>query len=317
MKTLDLVIPVFNEERVLPILFERLETVFSPIALSACEIAACRFIFVDDGSSDSTAALITSWIRSGRKNAALLRLSRNFGHQSAVSAGIGQSKAEVVGIIDADLQDPPGVLLEMLKFLNQGYDVVYGERRKRKASLFKRSCYWFFYRFLRLISDVPVPVDAGDFCVMNRRVVDALLSLPEKLRFVRGLRSWVGFRQAGYPYSRPDRAAGDSKYTMKMLYQLATDGVASLSIRPLRLTQAALFFSLFILVMLVLGGLILFFQMGDSSYQSVWFLLAYLLIGFTSSLQIFCLYIIGAYLGRTYLEVKDRPTYVVMEVIDG
>ena len=315
MKTLEIIIPVFNEEEVLTELFLRLEKSLAPELLQAAGVSGCRYLFVDDGSTDSTAALITARIQDGMA-AKLLRFSRNFGHQNAVSAGLTHSTGDLVAVIDADLQDPPELLPGMIQALNEGFDVVYGERAKRDAKWYMRICYWAFYRLLRLISDVPVPVDAGDFCVMERRVVDAICNLPERLRFVRGLRSWVGFKQLAFPYSRPNRAAGESKYNLKSLYRLATDGVASLSIRPLRITQAVLFFSLFITLFFLTIGLALFFSVNQQTEYGWWFLLTYLLIGFTSSLQIFCLYIIGAYVGRAYLEVKERPGFVIMEIIN-
>lgn len=316
MKTLEIIIPVLNEQEVLSQLFSRLERSLAPELLGPAGVKNYRYLFVDDGSTDSTAALITDRIHSGMP-AKLLRFSRNFGHQNAVSAGLTHSTGDIVAIIDADLQDPPELLIGMIQALGRGYDVVYGERAKRDAKWYMRLCYWMFYRLLRLISDVPVPVDAGDFCVMNRRVVDAICNLPERLRFVRGLRSWVGFKQLAFPYSRPNRVAGESKYNLRSLYKLATDGVASLSIRPLRITQAVLFFSLFITLLFLAIGLVLFFRVDQQTEHGLWFLMTYLLIGFTSSLQIFCLYIIGAYVGRAYLEVKERPGFVIMEIIHG
>jgi dolichol-phosphate mannosyltransferase len=313
-KSIDIVIPVFNEEEVFEALWKRLSGCFSPEAAARHGLGAVRFIFVDDGSRDQTAKLISEKIAAGA-SITLVRLSRNFGHQCALTAGLDQSNADLVAIIDADLQDPPELILEMAKKIGDGFDVVYGERRRRKGNPLKTFLYWAYYRILRFLSDVEIPVDAGDFCVLTREVLLALRSLPEKLRFSRGLRSWVGFRQAAFPYDRPRRALGHTKYSLGKLYQLATDGIASMSIQPLRVIQGTLVLSLlatFLFVMLVVAQ---FLRLEHEDPMSLWFLGAYLLVAFTSSLQIACLYIMAAYVGRTYLEVKSRPAYIVKEIV--
>ena len=313
--SLDVVIPVYNEEAVLEQLFEKLSTVFSDERSRKRNISQVHFLFIDDGSTDGSARIIAEQLRNGFPGT-LYRLTRNFGHQNAVSAGMSYATADVVGIIDADLQDPPEVLHEMIDTWRTGADVVFGERRKRKEAAFKVFCYWIYYRILSVLSETPLALDSGDFCLMDRKVVAALNALPERLRFVRGLRSWVGFRQVGLPYERDARAAGRSKYTLRRLYFLATDGIASMSIRPLRVAQ--LFTVLFGIG--ALGFLFLSLQRylayrptGDR--MALYFLVTYMVVSAASAANLICVYILSAYVGRTYLEVKNRPSFIVMEVV--
>lgn len=311
---LDIIIPVFNEAEVIGLTITKLVDDFSPQNLRENGIRDAHFIFIDDGSTDSTANIIASRIRAGLP-ATLVRLSRNFGHQNAVTAGLATATADVVGIIDADLQDPPAALLGMLKVWRGGFDVVYGERKKRKESLFKVACYWAYYRILAFLSEVPVALDSGDFCLLDMRVVSALQALPEKLRFPRGLRAWVGFRQAAFPYERAAREAGESKYSLQKLYYLATDGIASLSIRPLKITQ--LFSIVFLLLSLALASISLskWLTLSRDNPVSLWFLATFVLISFGHFVTLLCIYVMSAYIGRTYLEVKARPTYIVLETV--
>ena len=311
----QLIIPMYDEEAVIPVLLPRLAAVFTPQRLAQAGVGGCEFLFVDDGSTDRSSAMLSEAIHDGFP-ARLVRLSRNFGHQAAVTAGLDACDADVVGIIDADLQDPPEEILRMLERWREGYHVVYGVRRERKESLFKRASYDVFYRALSFLSERLIPRDAGDFCVIDRRVVEALRALPERIRFLRGLRAWVGFRQIAHEYERMAREHGSPKYTFRKLYLLATDGLASSSIRPLRLTQllsliffvAALGISGWALMASVFGG------SGDPVRSLLLASLAFTSIGFF--LIFLCFYVIGAYLGRAYLEIKGRPSYVVMEVVN-
>jgi polyisoprenyl-phosphate glycosyltransferase len=311
--TLDLVIPIWNEEAVLGLLFERLAEAFSPARCAQSGIASVRYVIVDDGSRDRSAEMVRSAIERGAP-AVLLRLSRNFGHQAAVSAGLDHATADLVAVIDADLQDPPELVHEMTARWREGFDVVYGVRQRRKENVLKVAGYWAFYRLVAFLSDLQVPLDGGDFGLMDQRVVAALRSLPETLRFPRVLRAWVGFRQTGVAYDRPERQGGHTKYTLGRLYRLATDGVASSSVRPLQLAQV-FSFSYFVL-MFVLGVVVLRrLVFSDEPGVSPALLLTYLLIASGSFVQSLCLYILGAYVGRTYLEVKRRPAYLVMETV--
>ena len=313
LQTLDIVVPVWNEEKVIDLLVQRLTTVFSQSNCAAHSLRRWRVIFVDDGSTDSTAELIRRHIETGFL-AVCLRFSRNFGHQPAVSAGLDHADADAVAVIDADLQDPPELIWEMLARLRDDHDVVYAQRSRRTDSMIKRLGCWGFYRLIALLSETEVPLDSGDFCLMTRRVVVAIRSLPEHLRFPRVLRAWVGFRQVAVTYSRPNRAAGLSKYSWKRLYRLATDGVVSASIRPLRIAQ------IFAWCYMALSGLALVaFAAGHGSLVAdPGFILSLLLVMNLSGfgLTMFCIYILGAYMGRMYLEVKSRPTYLIMEILD-
>jgi polyisoprenyl-phosphate glycosyltransferase len=311
--SLDLVIPVWNEEAVLPLLFARLREAFSPERCAASGIGSVRYVLVDDGSQDRTAETIRAEIERGLP-ALLLRLSRNFGHQAAVSAGLDHAHADLVAVIDADLQDPPELIHEMTACWRRGHEIVYGVRRRRQENPLKVAGYWAFYRLIALLSDLKIPLDGGDFGLMDQRVVAALRALPETLRFPRVLRAWVGFRQTGVEYDRPGRQAGATKYTLRRLYRLATDGVASSSVRPLQLAQVFSFS--YFLLMFALGLVILrrlLFAQSTGMPPSV--LVTYLLIVSASFVQSLCMYILGAYVGRTYLEVKRRPTYLVMETV--
>ena len=312
-QTLDLIIPLYNEAEVLGLLFETLDKTFSPENLAPRNILSVRYLFVDDGSSDASARIISERIRAGAP-AVLYRLSRRFGHANAVSAGIDHATADLVAVIDADLQDPPAVVLEMIDRARDGYNVVFGQRRRRKENVAKRAGYWAFYRLVAFLADIKIPVDSGDFCLMDRRVVTALRDLPERLRFPRVLRAWVGFRQVGVEYERPPRQAGTSKYTVSKLYRLATDGIAAASIRPLKIAQLSSF--LFGLVAVALMFACILMLVGQvRTVLSLPFLLISLLIASGHALTMLCLYVFSAYLGRMYLEVKGRPSYIVMEEI--
>jgi dolichol-phosphate mannosyltransferase len=311
--SVDVVIPLYNEEEAVGPLLSRLLETFASARLAEEGVARVRHVVVDDGSTDRSAALVAEAIEAGFP-ALLLRLSRNFGHQSAVSAGLSHSGADLVAVIDADLQDPPELIFDMLRKWREGYDVVYARRRRRTGSLVKRAGYWLFYRLVAFLADIDVPLDSGDFCLLDRRVVKTIGDLPEKLRFPRVLRAWVGFRQTGVDYDRPPRQAGRAKYTLARLYRLATDGVVSASVRPLQVAQV--FSVTYLLVILALGALVLArLPLWSELGVPTWALISYLLILSGNFVQVFCIYILGAYVGRTYLESKGRPPYVIMEVV--
>jgi polyisoprenyl-phosphate glycosyltransferase len=313
--TLDVVVPIYNEAEGLTYLIDALDTAFSAANLTPRNIGHTRYLFIDDGSADDSARIIADRIGAGAP-AILYRLSRNFGHQHAVCAGLDFADADLVTVIDADLQDPPDVVLEMIDKVNEGYNVAFGRRRRRTETFIKRTGYWAFYRLINALSDITIPLDTGDFCVMDRNVVSALRSLPERLRFPRVLRAWVGFRQIGIEYDRPRRRAGVAKYNFRKLYRLATDGVTAASVRPLQIAQLSSF--VLGLVALALTTLFVLMVMGKiTALVPAPFLFTYILITSSNALTLLCLYVINAYLGRTYLEVKGRPSYIVMEVIDS
>jgi len=312
----NLVVPVFNESEALPVLLNELDQVFAPATMKDYGLGDVQFIFVDDGSTDDTAIQIAEAITNGLP-ARLIRLSRNFGHQAAVTAGLDAADGDVVGIMDADLQDPPNEMLAMLQLWRDGYDVVYGVRRKRKENLLKRSAYYIFYRLIAFFTENLIPTDSGDFSVIDRRALNAIRSLPENLRFVRGIRAWVGFSQTPHEYERDARRAGVPKYTFRRLYRLATDGIISSSIRPLRLTQGLAILFFFLSLVIGVGSLILMIKHGHSDLllTASLFLTAFCAVGFF--LVFFCFYVISSYVGRSYLELKGRPPYIVMETIGG
>lgn len=298
---LGLVIPCHNEAAVLPALLAELE------GLAKRWGGPVKVLLIDDGSSDETFEIIS---RAANANAAIacLRFSRNFGHQTAVYAGIFHSDADVVGIMDADLQDPPEVLLRMLEQWRAGYDVVYGVRQNRKEGLLLRGAYALFYRVFQKLSQVQMPLDAGDFCVMDRRVIEVLKSMPERSPFLRGLRSWVGFRQTGISYDRPVRAAGETKYNWSRLTNLAIQGVVSFSSVPLRLAAwlgllaSALGFVL--LLWAIVSALVL------DRIPPGWASLAVMIL-FFGGIQLIMLGVLGEYVGRIFEQVKNRPLFVI------
>jgi glycosyltransferase involved in cell wall biosynthesis len=310
--TLDLVIPVHDEEPVLPALLGALAKTFAEPERSRLGITAVTCLFVDDGSGDRSVETIQDCAPEGL-GIRILRLSRNFGHQAAISAGLAHSTADLVVVMDADLQDPPECVVEMVDRWREGYEVAYGQRRNREASPVLRILYPAFYRLFRWLSPIDVPVDAGDFSLMSRRVVDELNRLPESLRFPRGLRAWLGFPQIAVAYDRPARKAGQSSYGWRDLYHLATEGIASLSVRPLKIAQVLA------LVYLLLAGLgvsaLLFNLFGETELRTQLSIVILLLLT-SNSLILFCMYILGAYLGRAYTEVKGRPAYVVYEDLE-
>jgi dolichol-phosphate mannosyltransferase len=310
---ISIVIPAFNEGEGLRPLHHR---------LSACAASwdeDYELLLVDDGSNDNTLAVAEDLARHD-PHFKVLSLSRNFGHQPAVTAGLEHAHGDLVAVIDADLQDPPEELHRFFAKCREGYDVVYAIRTRRKEGPVKRLCYKLYYRLLAALASIAIPLDSGDFCVMNRRALTALNSLPERGRFIRGLRSWVGLRQTGLAYERQARAAGAPKYTLAKLTQLALDGIVNFSSKPLRLIVVAgvmlgLFSVLAAAVVLVqyacdwsIGGYNPRDQKGWTSLM--------LAVLFLSSAQLFCLGIIGEYVGRLFDEVKGRPVYLVGRTIN-
>ncbi len=308
----SLVIPVLNEANIVPVLYDRVSA-----ALDACG-EAYEVIVVDDGSTDETPELITA-IHQRDERWKLIRLSRNFGHQLAVSAGLQHSSGDAVAIIDGDLQDPPEVLSRLFAKWNEGYEVVYAVRRKRKEGIFKRAAYKTFYRLLSRLASVEIPLDAGDFCVMDRAVVDVLRAMPERTRFVRGLRSWAGFRQIGVEYERDARHSGEPKYTLRKLVSLATNGIISLSSRPLRIASwmgvtlcAASALLVVALLAWWLSGQRIF---GIHPSNSVGWTSIMSILLFLSGLQMLMIGIVGEYLARVFDEVKQRPAWIVAQAV--
>lgn len=309
---LSVIVPCFNEQEVIQATHQRLLDSLGDSPEFALEI-----VYVNDGSFDRTEAILFE-LAEGDSRVRVISLSRNFGHQPAVTAGLAHVVGDIVAILDADLQDPPEVILQMIDKWREGFDVVYGVRFKRKEGFFKRLWYASFYRLYGLLADIDVQADSGDFALLDRRVVNLINSLPEKNRFVRGLRAWVGFRQTGLVYERAARAAGKTKYPSHKLMKLAFDGIFNFSTAPLTIIfVTGLIISLAsVLVALVyiaarIGDFTIF---GRSPGDVPGFTTIILAMFFFSGVQLISLGILGEYLGRLYQEAKMRPTYVVKEV---
>jgi dolichol-phosphate mannosyltransferase len=307
---LSLVIPCYNESRVLPFLKERLQSSLAQMNLS------WEVILVDDGSRDDTFPQLAA-MHAEDARFKVISFSRNFGHQTAVFAGLSHALGDFVAVMDADLQDPPEFLATCLAKLNEGYDVVYAVRRQRKENIFKRTCYAAFYRGLKFIAEVEIPLDSGDFCLMRQRVVAVMRTMPERDVFVRGLRAWSGFRQTGIEYNRAARAAGETKYPFRKLVRLAMDGVFAFSAFPLRLATYLGFASLAISLAaaaLVLVWKIFNFQLFGHYPSEVpgWSSVVCLIL-FMGGVQFLILGVMGEFIGRIYNEVKQRPRWIIRE----
>ncbi|MEX0982233.1 MAG: glycosyltransferase family 2 protein [Bacteroidales bacterium] len=309
---ISIVIPLYNEEENVPHLYARL-TEAAPLWKEPYEI-----IFVDDGSYDQTLSLLQNLCKKD-KQIKTIRLSRNFGHQAAISAGIRQAKGDAVVIMDGDLQDPPEELPRFLEKWREGYQVVYAIRKNRKEPFFKKIAYKLFYRLLGMISNINMPLDSGDFCVMDRKVVQVLNNdMTEHSRFVRGLRAYAGFRQTGVEYERAERAAGEVKYTFRKLLKLALDGLLDFSTFPLRIATYLGFLiaipSFFVGLFFVIHRIFDFKFLGHSAADTPG--LASLAVGvfFLGGVIMIMLGVIGEYIGRIYFEVKKRPFYIIDEI---
>lgn len=302
------VIPCFNEAAVIKISIERIKKVISKINPKYEH----EIIFIDDGSTDETRKIIKK-IAEIDPVIKLLGLSRNFGHQAALQAGLNFALGSAVIIIDADLQDPPEIALEMINLWEKGYDVIYGKREKRKSeSFFKKFSAKLFYKLMTYFSDFEIPLDTGDFRLIDRKIIDALKEMPENSRYMRGLISWTGFRQTHVNYVRNERFAGKSKYSLRKMINLATDGLTAFSKTPLRIAS---YLGLLTSILSIIGIIyVLVVRLLTSIWVPGWATLT-LAILLTSSVQLFCLGIIGEYIGRNYLETKRRPLYFLEEKI--
>jgi len=298
-------IPIYNEETVVPELVRRTTAVLDALPGGPHEI-----VFVNDGSSDDTLEILESAALQDSR-LVIVDLSRNFGHQIALTAGLDQVSGDAVIIMDGDLQDPPEAIPTLVDHYCQGYDVVYGMRVNRKESWWLRGCYWIFYRMLATLSSIELPLDAGDFGLLSARVVVEIRRMPEHHRYVRGLRTWVGFRQIGVPIERSARHAGRSKYSPLKLLKLASDGIFAFSIVPLR--AAAIVGATAIALSALFALYVLYAKFWLRSPQG--FTALILTITFLSGINLFFLGIIGEYIGRVYEEVKARPHYVVRRIV--
>ena len=304
---LSAVVPVYNEDGSLGELHRRLTAVLEPLALPY------EVVLVDDGSRDCTADVMAGLCdRDPRVRA--VRLSRNFGHQAALAAGLQHVAGRAVVVLDADLQDPPELIPELVARWREGFQVVYAQRRQReREGWIKRWTAWVYYRVLRRLTRFEIPADTGDFCLMDRAVVDLLNSMPERNRYIRGLRAWVGFRQTAVRYTRPPRYAGEPKYSFGGSFGLALNGILSLSKVPLRL---ATYFGLLVSAASFLLGLwyVAERMAGRTDFVRGWASTVVIVL-FLGGVQLLTIGIIGEYLSRIYDEVKQRPLYVVSQRI--
>ena len=306
MVRISIIIPCYNEALNIRKIYERLGKSIAGITH--------EIIFVNDGSTDSTIEEI-AFLAQEDVRVKLLSLSRNFGHQIAITAGIECSSGDYVALIDADLQDPPEIIPKMLEKAEQGYDVVYGKRIKRKGDgVFKRLTAYFFYRSLNYLSQVDIPKDTGDFRIISRSVVEVLKIMPEKERFIRGMISWVGFRQTGFLYVREARHAGETKYPFSKMLKFAIDGITSFSTFPLRLASiAGLFFG-------SLSMLLLMYQLyqkifNGQNFVKGWASLIVIILG-VASIQFILIGIQGEYISRIFIETKNRPKFIINKKIN-
>lgn len=300
------VIPIYDEEKNIAELYSRLTKVLTALN------KPYEIIYVNDGSADDSINILHK-IADSDKKVKIIDLSRNFGHQIAISAGISFASGKAVIVMDGDLQDPPSVIPEFIKKWEEGFSVVYGIRKKRKESLFKRACYFIFYRIQEKISKIKIPLDVGDFCLMDRKVSDILKKMPERNRFIRGIRSWIGFSQVGVEYERDFRFRGKPKYSLRKLVRLAFDGIYAFSDIPLKIFLVFGFFVSLLCFILILYIIYLRLVYGTSVYGIATITVSILFLG---GIQLIAIGVIGEYIGRIYDEVKQRPVFVVKQLVN-
>ncbi len=303
---ISIVAPLYNETESFPALIARLNAVIDASSLTI------EVVLIDDGSRDKTATLMRQVALADARYHCVF-LSRNYGHQAALTAGVAAARAsEALFIIDGDLQDPPELLPRFYAKYREGYDVVFAIRKKRKETWTKRISYALFYRFIRSISYIDIPLDSGDFSLISRRVANVMIQMPEESRFIRGLRSWIGFEQIGIEYEREARSAGQSKYSFKMLRRLAYNGIFNFSEYPIKLVTRLGMVTLGVAVLYFIQTLIKKYFFGDVPQGFTALLFVIILF---SGVQLVALGIIGEYVLRIFFQTKGRPLYVVREVI--
>ncbi len=302
----SLLVPIYNEEETILELYHRLHTLMERLD------GAVELILVNDGSRDRSLQLMRE-LHQKDPRVSYLSLARNFGHQVAVTAGLNFARGQAIVILDADLQDPPELIPEMVEKWQQGYQVVYAQRiQRRKESWFKRFTAYLFYRLLKRLADVDIPTDTGDFCLMDRQVVDVLNAMPERNRYLRGLRAWIGFQQTSVRFERDPRFAGEVKYTFGKSLALAVNGLVSFSRVPLRLSTYIGLLAAAIAVLMAL--LVLYWRLFLPHSPLTGFTIILVAIFFLGAVQLVSIGILGEYIGRIYEEVKGRPLYTLAEV---
>jgi glycosyltransferase involved in cell wall biosynthesis len=311
---ISVVVPCFNDQEVVPLTHARLiEVLGSRIDIDL------EIVYIDDGSVDDTLATLNN-LADRESRAVVVSFTRNFGHQAAVTAGLQYANGDAVVVIDSDLQDPPEVIPAMLDKWREGYEIVYGIRASRQEGWFKRAAYTVFYRLIRSASQIDIPLDSGDFALIDRKAVDALNMLPERTRYVRGLRAWIGYRQIGIPYERPARAAGQSSYTVLKMARLAIDGITSFTSKPLTiifylgvLSSISSVLGFIFYLVLNLTGVRVY---GLSAQDVPGFTSIVLLLFLLSGIQLISIGVIGEYIARIYDEAKGRPLFLSRDVKD-
>lgn len=310
MKKISIVVPMYFEEEVAQECYNRIKKVTDEIS----EKYEYEIVFINDGSKDKTLEILEE-IASKDKNVKVISFSRNFGHQCAVTAGLKETTGDAVLIIDADMQDPPELLKEMIKYWEDGNEVIYAKRKKRKGeSTFKLLSAKLFYKALNGLSDVEIPKDTGDFRLADRKVVDVINSLPEHNKFLRGLFSWVGYKQIPIEYERQERFAGKTKYPLKKMLKLASDGIISFSTKPLKIIgkigMASIIISIIILIYSILS-----FIFKWNNLTAGWASIM-VTVTFFAGIQLLSLWIMSEYIGRIYDETKNRPQYIIDKKIN-
>ena len=309
MKRISLVIPMYFEEKVVDECYNRVSKVLKELKKYDYEI-----IFINDGSKDKTQELLEN-ISNKDKNVKIISFSRNFGHQAAVTAGLKETTGDAVIIMDADMQDPPEIIPDMVELWENGNEVIYGKRKSRKGeSKFKLLSAKAFYKILNALSDVDIPQDTGDFRLVDKKIVEKMNSLPEHNKFLRGLWSWLGFKQCAYEYDRKERFAGKTKYPLKKMLKLASDGIISFSSKPIKLVGMLGIISIVISFAILIYALISYFC-NLNNLSAGWTSLM-CAITFFAGVQLLSLWIISEYIGRIYDETKGRPQYIIDKKIN-
>ncbi|AYF09359.1 MULTISPECIES: glycosyltransferase family 2 protein [Bacillus] len=306
-KLISVVVPMYFEEEVAQECYNRLKSVMLQNDINY------EFVFVNDGSTDRTMEILSE-IAANDHRTKIVNFARNFGHQIAVTAGIAAAKGDAIVIIDADLQDPPEVIPELIAKWEEGYEVVYAKRKQRKGETwFKLLTAKYFYKFLNYMSDIDIPKDTGDFRIIDRKVADVFNQMTERNRFIRGMMSWVGFRQTYVEYERDERFAGETKYPLKKMIKFASDGIIAFSTKPLRIVMTLGLLSVLISIIVLLYTITV--KIIGSGTQTGWASIM-VAITFFSGIQLLGLGIVGQYIARIYDESKNRPIYIVKETIN-
>ncbi|MDA1646602.1 MULTISPECIES: glycosyltransferase family 2 protein [unclassified Bacillus cereus group] len=306
-KLISVVVPMYFEEEVAQECYNRLKSVMLQNNINY------EFVFVNDGSTDGTMEILSE-IAANDYRTKIVNFARNFGHQVAVTAGIAAAKGDAIVIIDADLQDPPEVIPELIAKWEEGYEVVYAKRKQRKGETwFKLLTAKYFYKFLNYMSDIDIPKDTGDFRIIDRKIADVFNQMTERNRFIRGMMSWVGFRQTYVEYERDERFAGETKYPLKKMIKFASDGIIAFSTKPLRIVMSLGLLSVLISIIVLLYTITV--KVFGHGTQTGWASIM-VAITFFSGIQLLGLGIVGQYIARIYDESKNRPIYIVKETIN-